>query len=591
VTVTSASGGAASASTSATIQAGTAAAGTPTANPGGPYTGTQNSPIAFNGSASSDPNGLTLTYNWDFGDGTTGTDVGPTHAYPTGATYSIALTVWNGTTSNTAGTTAKVTGPTLLTVNAGGPYSIPANKPLTLNGTNTSNPNSRQLSYLLDFGDGATSVGAQPIHIYKTQGSYNVWLAVTDGLISGNGSATVAVGAPAPETITAAAGGPYAETTGRTVTFDASASTDSTSNPLTYTWDFGDGTTGSGVTPGHAYASKGTYTATVTAASGAVTGTATAQVVVAQSITVTVTSPTKNTLYGGSATATVAGTVSAPNLTVNVNGVAASVSGMNFTATGVTLREGVNLLVATAMDNSGGVGTGAVSVILDATAPTVAITSPSNGSTVTTPSVTVAGLVNDIVTGTIGSTNVAVKVNRAAAQVSNRSFSLASQLLTSGANTITATAVGNVGNTSAASVTVYYTPPAEPAGIEHPERQWADGRGGIGAAAAARVQLVAADGTPVVERPVTFTVTRSDGQVEVAPTLYVTTDNAGKTSVLFQVGSRAGLAVNQVSATTPGASGAVMFTANSTNATPTQIHIVRGASQRGMLGEPLAGGL
>jgi|GEM_PF-3016537 len=592
--VTTASGGTATGTATATIDAGSPVAGAPTANAGGPYAGTQSSAIAFNGSASSDPNALPLTYSWDFGDGTTATGVNPTHAYGKGATYSVALTVSNGTASSTASTVATVTGPTSLSVNAGGPYSGTAKKALMLDGTHTNNPNSRQLSYLWDFGDGSTSAGAQPTHIYAAQGSYTVSLTVTDGQISGNATTTAAVAAPAAESITASAGGPYAETTGRTVTFDASASIDSDGNPLTYAWSFGDGTTGTGTTPSHAYTTKGTYTATVTATSGSVTGTATATVVVTQSIAVTISSPAANTLYGGAATATVTGTVSASNLTVNVNGTAASVSGMNFTATGVSLREGVNLLVATATDNSGGVGTGAVSVILDATAPTVAITSPANNAIVTTPAITVAGLVNDIVTGTIGSTDVTVKVNGVAAQVANRSFSLPSQLLTPGANTVTATAVDNVGNTSASSVTVFYTPPQNQLALNI-----LNGNGQTGAVGSVLpqplvVQLVAADGTPVVGRPVTFTVTRSDGQVEVAPTLaqslFVTTDKAGKASVLFQLGSRTGLAVNQVSATTPGAT-AVTFTANSTSGTPTQIHIVRGASQRGLLGEPLAEGL
>ena len=61
---------------------------------------------------------------------------------------------------------------------------------------------------------------------------------------------------------------PSAAATGSCVanvcTFDASASTDSDGTIASYGWAFGDGTTGSGVNPSHAYAAAGSYVATLT---------------------------------------------------------------------------------------------------------------------------------------------------------------------------------------------------------------------------------------------------------------------------------------------------------------------------------------
>ncbi len=62
---------------------------------------------------------------------------------------------------------------------------------------------------------------------------------------------------------TASAGGPYAGVEGTAVVFSAAGSTDPDGDALTYAWDFGDGATGIGVSPAHAYADNGAYTAQV----------------------------------------------------------------------------------------------------------------------------------------------------------------------------------------------------------------------------------------------------------------------------------------------------------------------------------------
>ncbi|WDT74348.1 MAG: PKD domain-containing protein [Candidatus Manganitrophus sp.] len=48
------------------------------------------------------------------------------------------------------------------------------------------------------------------------------------------------------------------------VSFNASASSDPDGSIATFSWNFGDGTTGSGVTTGHTYQTAGTFTATLT---------------------------------------------------------------------------------------------------------------------------------------------------------------------------------------------------------------------------------------------------------------------------------------------------------------------------------------
>ena len=83
----------------------------PVSNPGGPYSGATGQPVSFNGSGSSDPDGNTLTYAWDFGDGGTATSALASHTYSAAGSYLVSLTVTDDGTpslSNTATTSASI---------------------------------------------------------------------------------------------------------------------------------------------------------------------------------------------------------------------------------------------------------------------------------------------------------------------------------------------------------------------------------------------------------------------------------------------------------------------------------------------------
>ncbi len=68
----------------------------PLAAPGGPYSGFRNQPVAFDGSASSDPDGDPLSYQWDFGDGGSGDGSSPSHTYSSLGAYVVTLVVSDG---------------------------------------------------------------------------------------------------------------------------------------------------------------------------------------------------------------------------------------------------------------------------------------------------------------------------------------------------------------------------------------------------------------------------------------------------------------------------------------------------------------
>jgi len=64
----------------------------PFAKINGPYLGFVTRELTFNAIGSFDLDGNITEYSWDFGDGTTGTGISPTHAYSTNGNYTIKLT-------------------------------------------------------------------------------------------------------------------------------------------------------------------------------------------------------------------------------------------------------------------------------------------------------------------------------------------------------------------------------------------------------------------------------------------------------------------------------------------------------------------
>ena len=84
----------------------------PTADAGGPYNGNTGNAVIFDGRASDDPDGDTLSYQWDFGDGMSAVGATPSHTYATAGTYTVLLVVNDGEfDSQVASTEATVTDP------------------------------------------------------------------------------------------------------------------------------------------------------------------------------------------------------------------------------------------------------------------------------------------------------------------------------------------------------------------------------------------------------------------------------------------------------------------------------------------------
>lgn len=249
--------------TTATIAMGNMA---PTADANGPYVGTAGQPVLFDGSGSTDADGTIVAYEWDFGDGGTGTGISPAHTYAASGTFNVTLTVTdNGGLSDSAMTTAAIDPENVPpTANANGPYSGEVGVDIQFSSAGSTDSDGTIVSYLWDFGDANTSTLANPLHSYASAGSFTVILSVTDNEGATGSDTTTATIDKVNVPPTADPNGPYNGTVGSAVQFDGSGSSDSDGQIVSYMWDFGDGSTGSGIQPAHTYLEIGSFTVSLT---------------------------------------------------------------------------------------------------------------------------------------------------------------------------------------------------------------------------------------------------------------------------------------------------------------------------------------
>lgn len=188
-------------------------------------------------------------YAWDFGDGATGSGSTASHGYAADGTYVIKLVV-----ENLCGQKDSI----LKTITVCAPLSGPSIgvSPVGLSvgytsGVITGTP----VQYFWNFGDNTASTGANPSHTYTIDGTYNVTLIVVN-LCGDSVTTTTTV-----EVCSVALPQFTIQQTGNSIVVDGWGTPGAAG--LTFTWDFGDGNTGSGPIANHTYGSPGTYVVTM----------------------------------------------------------------------------------------------------------------------------------------------------------------------------------------------------------------------------------------------------------------------------------------------------------------------------------------
>lgn len=199
--------------------------------------------------------GNIVSWIWDFGDGTNSTDPNPCITYNSPGTYTVTLLV-----KDANGCESQITYPNLIeaadTLHADFTSDVNAacEAPLNVQFTNTSSPNTG-LTYAWGFGNGPTSSAKNPSMLYSSPGVYDIKLIVTNSF--GCKDTMLKPGYIAIEPLVADF---TSDVTSGCVGTPVNFTDLSTSNPNTWAWDFGDGTTDTVKSPTHVYSSPGTYT-------------------------------------------------------------------------------------------------------------------------------------------------------------------------------------------------------------------------------------------------------------------------------------------------------------------------------------------
>ena len=166
----------------------------PVADAGGPYSGDEGSRITFDGTGSYDPDGGSLTYSWDFGDGSPeGSQAESSHTYTDDGVYIVTLTVTDDEGESSVEVSSTTTVENVAPVIAG--VTVPAEpqpvgQPVTASADFTDAGTADTHTATIDWGDGyvtAASVSevegagtASGSHPYTAPGVYQVVFTVAD---------------------------------------------------------------------------------------------------------------------------------------------------------------------------------------------------------------------------------------------------------------------------------------------------------------------------------------------------------------------------------------------------------------------------
>ena len=214
-------------------------------------------PLTVNFTDTSSSN--TLSWSWQFGDGATSNAENTSHVYTAAGTYKVNLTAGNrcGNTTITKQIVVDVCPPPVANFTF---TTYDCNRTVNFTDTSTENPT----SWTWQFGDGTTSTLRNPGHLYTSAGTYTVNLTAqkvcSDGTSRQSTISKQVVVNPESQPVADFTATPTSGVAPLTVTFTDMSS----SNVLSWSWQFGDGATSNAENTSHVYTAAGTYNVNLT---------------------------------------------------------------------------------------------------------------------------------------------------------------------------------------------------------------------------------------------------------------------------------------------------------------------------------------
>lgn len=214
-----------------------------------------------------------VSFLWEFNDGTTSTTADPEHTFFNKGTYDVRLTVTDSR-DRKGFASIKIMVDSLQNkgpVAKASATPTSGTAPLEVAFRGSGSVDDGPLNYHWNFDDGSTSSDPDPVHSFARKGNYNVHLTVED---QGGQMDSTMIEIKAmdrdPTPIRAPATAPRAKisapivsgTAPLEVAFKGSGS--SAGGPANYSWDFDDGSTSTDADPVHTFADKGTYNVQLT---------------------------------------------------------------------------------------------------------------------------------------------------------------------------------------------------------------------------------------------------------------------------------------------------------------------------------------
>ena len=188
---------------------------------------------------------------WDFGDGSSGNTQNPSHTYLAAGNYNVTLRI-----TNSAGCISVLTKTSYIRISQGVHANFSNSLPTTctppaLISFQNLSSGTGSLTYQWSFGDGGTSTLVSPAHTYITTGSFTVRLIVVNS--SGCRDTLTRINAVNIGAIHAAFTSVDTVCAGSMISFTNT----STPTPAAASWNFGDGTTSTAISPSKIYSSTG----------------------------------------------------------------------------------------------------------------------------------------------------------------------------------------------------------------------------------------------------------------------------------------------------------------------------------------------